>query len=1415
MDRTRATLAFGRGDMIEAGGGPVQDTAEKPIDTRLFPGLTEKMFGAPMQRLTAENRPDVPRAGRFIVNAAMGVSDMARAVTGGTIEDPVGTITGIPKFVWENAIKPIGQGAIEPLMEPATSALGMKPPDPEKVKAARAWIEQHPVEVAAAVATLKGGVSLLERPGKAQISETSKPQNAEVFDATQERKIAEGHQPEYQGAETRGLPGETGGRNRYGQGGQIAPETQEVVPRGAAPKEPWEMTFGEYFEDFQNKWRTKTEGKEVPYGSSRSGIEFIGEYKVHHKAEIDKALSKGKPVPPEVLADYPDLVPRETAQAGTTAQMASKAPAVPVGETPITPVQPPTKAAVGPETKAGETPPTATKPVKTGVGEADLAGLKRAETDRLRQEMELEPAPPVRKKAFQVAADEANERGLKDKALEIADDVKTSGRTLDDAEFVGLAQKASDLGKDYDAAIATVNDLTIAGNKEAAALERGRAESIRANYEKIIEASEVSGTEQSRNFSIRRLLMNRETYELVDVIREARIAKGKDLTPAEQSRFEALTADVKAKTTALEQMTAKWEAEHNARLKSEAEITARREMVKARISRKAAGARESIQAERVEIKKQLQALGYRANEVTGVSLEASYLVGKLAINYMKEGAVTLSEVVQKVLADLPDLTESDVYRAINSRNPKLQKRLRNETHVRIFQLKQQARLLTELENAEKGVFEKRPSIPQNQSAEIRELRRQLRVLRAAAYKKGNTTTQAGLLKQTLARIGEAEKQLTGQYRAIRKGQTVPSPEVATARDRLAAIRQDMGVQDKIADLGEKVRSAEKGVFTPTKSRPAQLQAIRELQTKLKGLRKAAYKQGNSDMQASRLERTLQKINEAQDQLANQYRAVRERRSLPSEEVAAAQQKLAEIRRLMSTTDKLTDLQEQLRTGEFKQTKKVVREVPPNLERAQIDLKRARTQVRSAIEGIAPWKPGRIATETMSTLRTLKATADLSATLRQGLVLVSSDLLRNPARLARNVGRSLQATFSKYKAEQIDNALRNRPTNYLGETAGLKLSELDGPISAREEYFAGNYFENLPVIKQTYGQVIKASNRHMTTFLNLIRTAAFDDFIAKYPNATRPELKAWADFINVASGKGNLPVGGGWMKVLNATFFAPKFAVSRFQTPWKLIQYARRPRVRKMIARDMASTVGLGMAALALAKYGLQAEVGDDPRKSDFGKIRVGDTRIDIWGGFQQPARLIARIALASTDARGLTGEELTKQEKDVDPFELMARFAMFKLSPTITLGAELGRGKDVIGQPVSMWQIGADAVFPIMVQDIYDAYKSDNALHPVTTGALTILGVGTSTYPPSEADTRVKIREFLDAGKIEDARALRKKWNAKQTDPEKRIKEVKTSRLLKVEEIQKLRKAGQKEKAEEIRLRWNEQHPTQKIGGGK
>ena len=79
------------------------------------------------------------------------------------------------------------------------------------------------------------------------------------------------------------------------------PVPPEVAPTQLA-KEPWQMTREEWKRGFVEDWQ------EV---EAQRGIRGIGPLGRIHKQRVRQALSEGKPVPSEVLKDYPDLKRKE------------------------------------------------------------------------------------------------------------------------------------------------------------------------------------------------------------------------------------------------------------------------------------------------------------------------------------------------------------------------------------------------------------------------------------------------------------------------------------------------------------------------------------------------------------------------------------------------------------------------------------------------------------------------------------------------------------------------------------------------------------------------------------------------------------------------------------------------------------------------------------------------------------------------------------------------------------------------------------------------------------------------------------------------------------------------------------------------------------------------------------------------
>lgn len=889
--------------------------------------------------------------------------------------------------------------------------------------------------------------------------------------------------------------------------------------------------------------------------------------------------------------------------------------------------------------------------------ESNVIGLNKAEQDRIRQMLDKPELRPEDTRRWETVLTNAKNSGADKTALELAAEIKKAKRPLTDREHAGMVLKAAQLMDAYKKSMDRAEAWIDEGRTESAKVERRRAETIIEQLDLLTEATREGRRETARAMSIGRMFINRQDYSLAGVTQRYKAAKGKALTEAEHAEVRELVTKhdkLQEKYIELDKQYTDLVAEQE-RLRAERIL--RSETEKARVETRTSERKQSITKDQTAIEKQLRDLGFRLNDVTGVSAEGLYLIGRYAINLMREGELTLEGVARRVREKMPDLTDLDVYEAINTRDPKVQRKAKNETVKRIAVMKKQASLMVEIANAEKGLFETK------------------------------------------------------------------------ARTR--------------ADVDP---------------------VVSDLKTKLHTLRKQAYQ---TVLDQEKLGRVLQKINEAQDRLDNYRLLVKEKKPVTPEtpEIKAARTTLRDLERELRTKDALAKAEEQLRTGEFEiRAPETKAPLPPSYERAMIELKRARRQINERIAAREPMTASRIGSEAMNTLRTLKATADVSATLRQGLVQTARLGLTRPTRLAKVVTKSLQATFDRYTAEQVMHAIERDPDFVTSQRAGLEYTDLEGRGWRKEEMFASQFLDRV----WGFRQVTRASSQHMTTYLNLLRQESFKDFLRKYPNATDAELATWANWINVTTGRGKLSPGAA--KALSYVFFAPRFSASRFQTPYYAITAMKEsPRIRLEVAKDIVSTVSVGLTAMALAKIA-GADVSYDPRSSDFGKIRIDNTRIDIFGGFQQPARLVLRLGLGVTDRAGITGKDVSDAEKNsFDALSALGRFMSYKLAPHWTLGAELVTGKTIVGQKATPIQTLEHAVFPLVVDDIIGTWEIEGPGRAAVTSPLTLLGVGVSTYEDSETVTRANVHKLMREGKQDEATRIVNEWNEKHPDPADRI----------------------------------------------
>lgn len=367
-------------------------------------------------------------------------------------------------------------------------------------------------------------------------------------------------------------------------------------------------------------------------------------------------------------------------------------------------------------------------------------------------------------------------------------------------------------------------------------------------------------------------------------------------------------------------------------------------------------------------------------------------------------------------------------------------------------------------------------------------------------------------------------------------------------------------------------------------------------------------------------------------------------------------------------------------------------------------------------------------------RSLMASMDLSAPFRQGLVVAT----RHPTIFTRNFGKMVKAFGSENVYQAILQDIHSRPTFPMMAEAKLAFTELGKDLGAREERFASDPAEHIPIV----GHGIRASGRAYTGFLDKTRADVFDHLIGRAQaqgiNVQDPKfLRSLGTYINSATGRGDLGHFNEAAKALNTFFFSPRLLASRlnFLNP---AYYARLdPFARKEALRSAIQLAGTMSAVLALASQVKGVKVVSDPRNPDWGKIKIGNTRIDIAGGFQQPLRLFAQLA-TGTAISSTTGKSMNLTTTGFGKptrLDLLLRFFEGKESPWASAVTDYLRNSNQVGQKFSLKQEALQHVTPLIMQDATDLY---NAKHGGMNGILAAFagyaveapGFGLQTYGP-------------------------------------------------------------------------------------
>lgn len=882
----------------------------------------------------------------------------------------------------------------------------------------------------------------------------------------------------------------------------------------------------------------------------------------------------------------------------------------------------------------------------------DETGLKHEDANYIREVYGLDKLTKGESIAMKAALDNAKHLAMNEKALEISDAViaDPEGRLLTMTEHAGLVMKEAELQNQADVITEEIVQANKDGNRALAKGKEKQRAKIEKNIDTITEASFLGGSALGRALNFRKIRINRKTFNLASMKAEAKKAKGKDLTPKEVKVLREAESDLAKATKVIEKLTAKLEKAEMKQAEKSAKETIKDykkkgkkenasvyldEVFEEMADKKTSDARRRLLERKAKVLEDLQSLGVRVNDVTGVTAEVITKVGILSEILIEEGVHKLPELRNKIMEVLPDLSPSEATNAIGKRKKSEIPKLRKQTSKMVKLLQKQANLEGQVRDGASKIFEQ---VVKNEKLTNRSI-------------------------------------------------------------------------EKLNDLLQEVKNY----------------------------------YGNNEQNRQKVELIQKRISDVQWMLATEAREKGKVKPLKNAEWAKIEKELGELEALMNTKDKIVELNEALEDNDklidLMTPKKQADILSEDLRDAKVHLFALKRHARAKIHQMGPMTVGRVWRGFAGTLM-----ANLSADLGYGFRQTRFAATSHPMMSARTwfqmldmqkTGiydkKKMQAMFDSYMYD-----IENNP--HYAEWVSNKLAITD-PVEGmnhREEAFIGsNLIERLPY----WGtNIIKASENAHTMGLNLMRIGLYEDFKAKNPTASKEVMKAYAQYVNMTTGRGSLPGAEKAAGLLTNLFLAPRWVSSGFGAVFAPVnlKYMKHPEIRKEMARDYSSYLTTRLAVLALGAAG-GGEVEFDPISPDFLKLKFGNTRYDIWGGNVQPVRLM--LSLVKIAKSSMTDPEKTQATSQV--LKMMSRYFFYKTNPGINYGHSMVFGENVLGRDQSRWETTWRAVVPLIMQTSVELAKDQGVGSLLYNVPLEFSGINVSSYEKHKAKNN-ELNSYFD-----------------------------------------------------------------------
>jgi hypothetical protein len=252
-----------------------------------------------------------------------------------------------------------------------------------------------------------------------------------------------------------------------------------------------------------------------------------------------------------------------------------------------------------------------------------------------------------------------------------------------------------------------------------------------------------------------------------------------------------------------------------------------------------------------------------------------------------------------------------------------------------------------------------------------------------------------------------------------------------------------------------------------------------------------------------------------------------------------------------------------------------------------------------------------------------------------------------------------------------------------------------------------------------------------------------------------ELEAIANFVNVATGRGNIGAAEKYAEELSTVFFAPKLTASRVQFLAGQPLYGGSLRTRLILSGEYGRYLA-GLGTL----YGLAvlsgAKVSWDMKSNDYGVIRYAENRINPLSGLGKHAIFAGRLISGQFVGASGKAESIYDDKGRNNWDDITGRYIRSTLAPLYGTAYTLAKGRGIDGKPYNISDVPYDLV-PLSARDVYEQYR-DNPVGMATAMSLISLhGGGIDTREKKVPRmTKAQVDKAIEQGEPFDAASLYK-----------------------------------------------------------